>query len=93
MAALDKLEKVPHLSKRAIDSLLSTRDLTVAKNILQLCNQKDIQLLTFSDPLYPKYTKQHSESPILFYCRGHLKEIKHAIGVLVQEGVQLMDEK
>ena len=31
LAPLDKLEKVPHLSKRAIDSLLSTRDLTDSK--------------------------------------------------------------
>ena len=46
-AALDKLEKVPHLSKRAIDSLLSTRDLTIANDILQRCHQKDIHILTF----------------------------------------------
>ena len=82
LAPLDKLEKVPHLNKRAIESILSTRDLTEANNILQRCNQKDIHLLTFSDPLYPQYAKHLPESPILFYFKGHLKEIKHAIGIV-----------
>ena len=81
-AALDKLEKVPHLSKRAIDSLLSTRDLTISNHILQRCHKRIIQLLTLSDSLYPHYAKRLPESPILFYFKGHLKEIKHAIGVV-----------
>ena len=35
-----------------------------------------------SDSLYPQYAKHLPESPILFYFKGHLKEIKHAIGVV-----------
>ena len=73
LAALDKLEKVPHLNKRAIESLLSTRDLTAANDILQRCHQEDIHLLTFSDPLYPQYAKNLPESPILFYFKGRFE--------------------
>ena len=82
LASSDKLEKVPHFNKRALQSLLSNRDLTKAKNIVQLCHQRNIQLLTFSNPLYPQYAKHLPESPILFYFKGHLKEITHAIGVV-----------
>ena len=32
--------------------------------------------------MYPHYAKHLPESPILFYFKGHLKEIKHAIGVV-----------
>src|SRR4051812_7305013 len=81
-APMKVLEMIPKINKRRIESLLNNRDLTEANNILQQCHKKGIKLLSFFDPLYPQYAKQHPESPILFYVLGQLKEINHAIGVV-----------
>ena len=69
------LEKIPRISKRAVDSILANRDLTDAANILKQCNKKRINLLFFSDDLYPPYAKNMKESPVVLYYKGHLSKI------------------
>ena len=76
------LEKIPRISKRAVDSIMANRDLTGAANVLKQCNEKRIKLLFFSDDLYPPYTKNIKESPVVLYYKGHLRKITNAIGVV-----------
>ena len=76
------LEKIPRISKRAVDSIMANRDLTGATNVLKQCNEKRIKLLFFSDDLYPSYTKNIKESPVVLYYKGHLRKITNAIGVV-----------
>ena len=81
-ASQDDLEKIPRISKRAVESILTNRDLTSAEHILNQCSKREIHLLHFSDDLYPAYAKNMKESPVLLYYKGHLKKIKTAIGVV-----------
>ena len=76
------LEKIPRISKRTVDSIMANRDLTGAANVLKQCNEKRIKLLFFSDDLYPSYTKNIKESPVVLYYKGHLRKITNAIGVV-----------
>ena len=76
------LEKIPRISKRAVDSIMANRDLTGAANVLKQCNEKRIKLLFFPDDLYPPYTKNIKESPAVLYYKGHLRKITNAIGVV-----------
>ena len=82
LASQDDLEKIPRISKRAVNSIMENRDLTGAVNILKQCNKKRIKLLFFSDDLYPPYTKNIKESPVVLYYKGHLRKITNAIGVV-----------
>ncbi|MCQ6276819.1 DNA-protecting protein DprA [Bacillus sp. V3B] len=81
-ASQEDLEKVPRISKRAIESILVKRDLTYAEYILDQCDQSGVRLLRFFDELYPPYAKTMKESPVVLYYKGHLNKIKTAIGVV-----------
>ena len=76
------LERTPRISKRAVDSIMANRDLTGAANVLKRCNEKRIKPLFFSNELYPPYTKNIKESPVVLYYKGHLRKITNAIGVV-----------
>lgn len=81
-ASLADLEKIPGISKRAVDSIISNKDLKGAENVLKQCNERQIKLLFFSDDLYPPYTKSIKESPVILYFKGHLRKMTNAIGVV-----------
>jgi DNA processing protein len=81
-ASQDDLEKIPRISKRAIESILTNRDLAYAEHILNQCDKKGIHLLHFFDDLYPPYAKTMKESPVVLYYKGHLNKIMTAIGVI-----------
>ena len=81
-ASQAELEKIPQINKRALQSIIDSRDLTAAEKILQQCAQKEIKLLRFSDDLYPPYAKHMKESPVVLYYKGHLNKITTAIGVV-----------
>jgi DNA processing protein len=81
-ASLEDLEKIQGVSKRAAQSIINNRDLTDSRNILNECGKMEIQLLRFSDPLYPSYAKNCNESPILLYYKGNLQKITQSVGVV-----------
>jgi len=76
------LEKTPHLNKRAIHSVINSRDLSRAREILKRCEEKGIKLLPFTNDLYPSFAKAAQESPILLYYKGQLLKINDSIGVV-----------
>lgn len=76
------LMSTPRLSKRAIDSILNNKDLVKAMEIHTHCKKHGIQLLSYSDNLYPEYARNYPESPILFYYIGHLDYFTEAVGVV-----------
>jgi len=81
-ASQDDLKKIPRISKRAIESILTNRDLTYAEHILNQCDEKRIKLLCFYDDLYPHYAKTMKESPVVLFYKGNLNNITTAIGVV-----------
>ncbi|MBB6446983.1 DNA-processing protein DprA [Bacillus benzoevorans] len=82
-ASLEELQSIRGISKRAVLSILDNRDLMDdARSILQSCEKKGIQLLKYSDPLYPLDAKNCKESPILFYFKGNLQKITQSVGVV-----------
>jgi len=63
---------------------LRNKDLTEANQILALCREKEIRVLTFADPDYPGRLRQISDAPAVLYCWGKLPELNRlpAIGVV-----------
>lgn len=53
---------------------LSNRDLTGAKEILSLCKQQGIRILTFGDGAYPENLRNIEDPPLLLYWRGELPD-------------------
>lgn len=82
-ASLEDLERIRGMSKRSVQSLLDNRDLMDnARAILQSCKKRGIQLLKYSDSLYPPSAKNYKESPILFYYKGNLQKFTQSVGVV-----------
>jgi len=64
-------EQVEGLSAGGRKSLLE-RDLAPARKILEDCAEKKVQILTFSDPAYPRRLKNIPDPPLVLYYKGTL---------------------
>ena len=62
---------VEGLTPEGVQSL-EDKDLTKAQEILDDCIQKDIQICTFRDAVYPDRLKNIADPPIVLYYKGHL---------------------
>jgi len=51
-------------------TLLCNKDLSRAQRILEVCEEKGIQLIPFSDPRLPERLKDIPTPPVLLYCLG-----------------------
>ena len=54
---------------------LADKDLREAENILRLCRQKNLQILTFQDAAYPGRLKNIPDPPLVFYYKGRLPDL------------------
>jgi DNA processing protein len=81
-ATAEELSLVPNLSKKALDSILHTRNLKRAEEIENSIRKEKLSILTFNDKLYPSHAKQCKESPIVLYYKGNLQFINQAVGVV-----------
>lgn len=81
-AAGKELAEVPTMNKRALQSLLNSKTLTYAENILQNCREKEIQILQFDDERYPPHAKSCPESPVVLFYKGTLEPITEAVAVV-----------
>lgn len=61
------------LSQEGLQSL-QDKNLTEARNILTVCDEKDIRILTFRDAAYPNRLRNIADPPVVLYYKGHLPE-------------------
>ena len=54
---------------------LERRDTGKAQKIIDVCAAKDIQIISFMDPQYPKRLKNISCPPVVIYVRGKLPNV------------------
>ncbi len=55
---------------------LEDKDLAQAREILDNCIEKDIQICTFHDADYPTRLKNIADPPLVLYHRGHLGQLE-----------------
>ncbi len=55
---------------------LEDKNLTEAREILDNCIEKDIQICTFHDADYPTRLKNIADPPVVLYHRGHLGQLE-----------------
>ena len=65
---------VEGLTEEAMEAL-SDRNLTQAEEILELCHQKGLHLLTIQDAAYPNRLKNIPDPPVLLYYKGQLPDL------------------
>lgn len=70
----ETVRRMTELSPEAFASL-QDRELAEAEGILEQCDRKRIQLLTYQDALYPKRLKNTADPPCLLYYKGRLPEL------------------
>ncbi len=75
--------KVPDITRPMLDAL-EDKDLSGARRILELCQDKGISLVTFADSGYPQKLKNIYDSPMVLYYRGKLPawESQPVIGIV-----------
>ena len=71
------------LSPEAVEAL-SDKDLTACRQLLKLCNQLRIQVVTYRDAAYPSKLKNISDPPLVLYYKGILPsfDLQPGIGVV-----------
>lgn len=65
------------LGERFIQSLIETRMSSRLDETMELLHQKDIRVLTWEDPNYPRRLKEVNQSPPVLYLQGELLAEDH----------------
>ncbi|MBU8881135.1 DNA-processing protein DprA [Bacillus sp. FJAT-29790] len=78
----DELSEVHGMTKKAIQSIASSRCLKEAESIMKATQKSGVSLFVFDNELYPEFAKGCKESPILLYFRGELKPFQTSVGVV-----------
>ena len=67
------LRGLPELSREALEGLLD-KNLTSSEEILEACDRKQLQILTYQDAGYPARLKNIPDPPMVLYYKGRLPE-------------------
>lgn len=70
------------LKPRQINALCD-KDLSRAEDILRVCEQKKIQIITIEDSAYPDRLREIADPPAVLYVRGTLPDFDRAPGVTI----------
>lgn len=73
IASEDALLSVGGMTEKAIVSLLN-KDMSQARQILSVCNEKNIGILTYGDAAYPSRLKNIEQPPLVLYYKGCLPD-------------------
>lgn len=78
-----ELEELGGLTGKALDSLMD-RSLAESEEILRVCADRKISVLTWQDTLYPQRLKAIEDPPVVLYYKGRLPEFDRlpAVGVV-----------
>lgn len=66
-----KLEKIPGIGKKTIESLTSSSVLTKAEEVIKACDTKGQKILFYTDSEYPSRLKLANDSPITICTKGN----------------------
>ena len=61
------------MPKEVVDAL-QQKDLTEATKIYDQCLRKNIQILTYGDPMYPERLRNIEDPPMVLYYKGNLPQ-------------------
>ena len=70
------------LKPRQINALCD-KDISRAEDILRVCEQKKIQIITIEDSAYPDRLREIADPPAVLYVRGTLPDFDRAPGVTI----------
>ncbi|UZR94886.1 DNA-processing protein DprA [Chondrinema litorale] len=65
-----KLLKIPGIGPKIAEAILSTEVLKKAENELKQAQEKEVSILFYTSPTYPKRLKNILNAPILLYYKG-----------------------
>ena len=77
-----ELSKVEGIRKKQVCSILENHSLKRAYEILQRCEDDDIQMMTIMDAIYPDRAIIDEKSPILLYYKGIVREMASTVGIV-----------
>ena len=69
-----ELALVDGLTERQREALMD-KDLTAAEQILEICERKQIRLLTMQDAAYPERLRNIPDPPLVLYYRGSIPDV------------------
>ena len=69
-AGKKELLSVSGVGPATATALCAARSLDKARTLAARCDQEQIKLLTYDDPLYPQKAKSDKTAPILLFYRG-----------------------
>lgn len=81
-AERQELENIPGMTRKQIDSILSSRSLDMAEKILENCDRHNISILTQEDPNYLLKAREPQDAPILLYYRGGAFPKEQTVGIV-----------
>lgn len=81
-ASESELLSVAGIGTRLSKSIMLSRSLDTAESLMEKVDSAGASILTYSDPLYPKFAKNCPESPVMYYYRGTIKENFEGVGVV-----------
>lgn len=67
------LRGLPELTREALEGLLD-KNLTSSEEILEVCDRKQLHILTYQDAGYPARLKNIPDPPMVLYYKGRLPE-------------------
>lgn len=75
-----KIEEIP----ADIRLILENKDLTAVRQVIKICAQKHISILTKGDAAYPHRLHNIHDAPLVLYCKGELPDLQNrpVIGVV-----------
>ena len=72
-AETDTLRGLEGMTEAGVQAL-QNKDLSAAEEILHRCEDREIEILTYGDRVYPESLKSISDPPLVLYYRGHLPD-------------------
>lgn len=79
----DSLKKVLGARSAATLKALADKDLRQAHRILDFAAAKNVGILTYDDPAFPRRLQGIATPPVLLYYAGHLPDLENAYCVAV----------
>ncbi|TJX12851.1 DNA-protecting protein DprA [Tissierella creatinini] len=76
------LINVDGIGQALAKNIISLRSLDKAYHILEECQEKNIKLLTYDDPLYPTIAKDYNYAPSLLYYRGNIRPNSEGVAIV-----------
>jgi len=92
-ATEEELLIIPRISKKAIQSIQSSRSLKEAEALLKSTRKAGVDMLTFEDKLYPHFASKCKESPILLFYKETSSHWKPPSESSVREDVLPMEKE